>query len=260
MSSYLPVVIDDLTPLSHVAPPPGLSTGLELPAELQGRRYEGVAEPFPDALLIPRSEWKDRIEDRVRTRRVVKDRLLAGKVRVKDQAKTNYCWINAPTFAAEVVRFVQGERAVVLSPASGGAVIKKFRNVGGWGREALEFIAERGLVPAENWPANAIDRSYSTPENDALRPLYRVDEWWELEPQNLDQLVSCLLRGFPVAVGFNWWGHEVLAVDPVIHEGEIAIQIANSWSENWGDRGFGILKGRRMLPDDAVAPRSAVPS
>jgi hypothetical protein len=158
------------------------------------------------------------------------------------------------------VRHLQFEQHVVLSPASAGGPIKNFRNVGGWGKEGLEWIVENGLVPVDRWPANAIDRRLYTPENKELAKNYRVTEWWELEPRNLDHLVSCVLRGFPVAVGYTWWRHEVSGVDVVWQEGAVCLQIANSWGTNWGDRGYGLLCGRKMLPDDAVAPRQAVAS
>lgn len=256
-ASRLPI-IGDHTP----APPPpdGMSKGLSLSARPRGMAYGGLAEPFPDKLLIPRAEWRDRIEERKKTKRVLKDRLLKAGIQVKDQNGTNYCWINAPTFCVEAIRFLQNEKHVVLSPASAGARIKNYRNVGGWGKEGLEFIVEHGVCPVDRWPANGINRSYATAENVAEAKKYRVDEWWELEPRNLDQTISCLLRGYPIAVGYNWWRHEVTLVDADWVGNEAVGVIANSWSTNWGEKGYGILQGRKLLPDDAVAPRTAIPS
>lgn len=250
-------VIDDSTRPTD-ATPGGRSRGLRLAGRPKGLAYAGVADPFPDSLLIDKAEWADRINEREKSRRAIKARLLAGGVRVKDQESTNYCWINAPTFLTEVTRFLQNERRVVLSPASAGARIKKYKNAGGWGKEGLEWIAEHGLVPADQWPANAIDRRYETPANVELARRYRVVEWWELEPRNLEQQVSCLLRGFPIAAGFNWWAHEVSLVDAVWVNRQIGIQFANSWGESYGDKGYGVLQGSRMLSDDSVVPRSAI--
>jgi hypothetical protein len=247
-------VIDDTTPDRELFPS-WTGRGLELPAEPS---YAGVAEPFPDALLVPRGEWQGRIAERTERKQRLRDLVDAAGLPVKDQGSTNYCWVNAPAYCTEVVRVLQGEPTVVLSPASAGAQIKGFRNVGGWGKEALEWIVAHGLVPVAHWPANAIDRRYKTPENLTRARSYRVDEWWVLEPRNLDQLVSCLLRNIPVAVGYKWWGHEVTGLDPVWLDGEVALLIANSWGPQWGTNGFGVLQGRRLLPDDAVAPRTAI--
>ena len=167
------------------------------------------------------------------------------------------CWANAPVYATQVVRSQQNQGLVLLSPASVAAQIKNYKNVGGWGREALEWIVERGIVPVSQWPANAIDRRYATPANLALAMQYRVDEWTELKPRSLDQLVSLLLRRIPVPVGYSWWAHQVTAIDALWLDGEIAIRIRNSWG-NWGENGYGVLKGSRLLPDDAVAPRTAL--
>jgi hypothetical protein len=172
------------------------------------------------------------------------------------------CWINAPVFCVEITRHIQGDKHVSLSPASAGARIKNFRNSGGWGKEGLEFLAEHGVCPSAQWPDNAIRREHDTPANRELSKRYRVDEWWELEPRNLDHLVSAILRRKPVAVGYNWWRHEVTALGLVWTGSPENVQllIGNSWSTQWGDKGYGTLEGRKRLPDDAVCPRSVLAS
>lgn len=251
-------VIDDSTPISALQPAVrDKGRGLELP-EGFARSYEGVAEPFPKELYIPRSEWQARIQERKDLKATFRDLAARRGIKVKNQQSTSYCWINAPTFCVELIRAKQNQPHVVLSPASAGAQIKRYRNVGGWGREGLEWIVEHGLAPVDLWPANAIDRRYATESTIAEARKYRVDEWWVLPERDIDALASCVLRGHPVAVGYNWWSHEVSAVDMDWIDGEIALIIGNSWSENWGTNGYGVIQGRRMLPDDCVAPRSAL--
>lgn len=256
MSDGLAYIIDDSTPYTQLLPADrlrGLDLGLRGPDG-----YAGVAEPFPESLLIPRSEWQGRIAEREERKATIWHKAALDGWKVKDQNGTNYCWINAPTACIELIRLFQNEERVVLSPASGGAQIKNYRNVGGWGKEALEWIGENGLAPVSLWPANAISRQYATATTLATAKMYRQTEWWELKVRSLDQLVSCLLRDHPVAVGYNWWGHEVTACDPVWLDGTVAVRIANSWGEGWGEKGWGILQGNRMLPDDACAPRVAI--
>lgn len=221
----------------------------------------GLATTFTET--IPRSEWNDRIqymeENRMRLPDLVDDLKSRGKwngPRVLNQSQTNYCWINAPVHTIMLTRAKQGELYIPLSPASVGAKIKNFRNVGGWGSEGLKYIRERGVVPQSLWPANAIDRRYDNEESDRARSHFKCHEWYTLRPRNFDQLASCLLQNIPVAIGLNWWGHEVTAVALLrTGENEYAILIDNSWGENWGDKGRGVLAGTKMLPDDAVAPR-----
>jgi hypothetical protein len=90
-----------------------------------------------------------------------------------------------------------------------------------------------------------------------LAQQYRVDKWLELEPRNIDQLVSLDLRDIPVPVAYNWWGHEVTAYDAVWVNGEIGIRCRNSWGMSYGHLGFFLLQGNKMYPDDAVAPLTA---
>lgn len=251
-------VIDDGTPDRDLFRP-DKGRGLDLFSRPRGANaYGDAAEAFPDSLLIPRSDWQGMIEEMKEQESGLVHICDRAGLKVKDQQQTNFCWINAPTHCVEIVRTLQHQSAVSLSPASAGAQITNYRNEGGWGKQGLEFIIENGLVPSEKWPDNAIDRRYATPENKALAKKYRGVEWWELEPRNLEQLVSCLLRRYPVAIGLNWWSHEVTAVQPDWIDNDIALIIDNSWGQSWGTRGRGVLQGRRMLPDDAVALRTTI--
>lgn len=170
------------------------------------------------------------------------------------------CWVNSPTYAVEVVRLVQNQKMILLSPASAGAQIKHYQNEGGWGKEALQWISDRGLVPVDQWPANAIDPKFATDENLRLAKNYRCTEWWELSTDGMQEIWSCLLLDIPVCVGLSWWRHEVTYIDVDWIDGDIAIVFRNSWGTSYGNNGYSVLQGQRMYPDDAVAPRQAVAS
>jgi hypothetical protein len=246
----------------EVITPVGKETGLTLGLRSTPYGQMASAPPFPRELVMSKDEQLDRIKDLDRSSGSTRlsKRIITAGLPCPDQASTNYCWINAPTHCVEIMRLLHNLPMQILSPASAGARIKNFRNVGGWGEEGLQFIVENGLCPVELWPANAIDRKYDTPANREAAKKFRVTEWWELVPRDMDQLVSVLLMGFPVAVGYNWWGHEVTAIEPVIIDGQICIRIRNSWGMSWGDKGFSILQGKKMFADDAVVARVTMAS
>lgn len=223
---------------------------------------EGFSAPLPFP-LIPRSEWRDRIEEGERTKSFLSHLGDRSGLVVKNQRRTNYCWINAPTKAVEYLRAVQGQPYVELSPASVGAPLTNYANangdpagVGGWGTRGLKYLVEVGCCPASLWPSNAISKKYDTPSSRAARAQYRVSEWSDIK--TLDQVMTCLLMRIPVPVGLAWWGHLVLAVDPVINQsGQFGYRFDNSYGIEWGQKGRGVVLGSRAVPNDACAPRVA---
>lgn len=247
-------VIHDAFAVENVEFGRGLDLGLRGPGDYE---YGTAADPFPQELLIPRTEWQARIQEMEETKTRISDLIRKRNSPCKNQQATNYCWMNSPTRCAEIVYLQQSGKVLNLSPASGAARYTNFRNVGGWGRDALLWITEHGLNESTDWPANAIDRKYDTPENRKKAMSHRIIEWTELKPRNVDQLISMLLRRIPVACGYQWWGHETTAIDPVWIDGAVATRNENSWGPTYGANGMFILQGSRMLPDDAVAPRTA---
>lgn len=216
--------------------------------------------PFPDELLIPESDWQGMIEEMEERKTRVSDLVNQAGLPCKDQGSTNFCWANAPVHCLEVLRVIQNQPLVLLSPASVACPINGFRNQGGWGQDALEQLITAGAVPVKNWPANAIDRKYYTDANKTIALDYRTSEWFNIQPRNLKQFISCLLRRIPVACGYNWQQHETTAYEPVWVNGRIGTRNRNSWTMNWPSQGAGgyyILQGNKMYPDDAVAPRVA---
>jgi hypothetical protein len=252
-------MIDDATP-NDVLFPRQHKRGLRFPAHAPRAELRSVAakDPFPASLLIPASEWQARIQERQERGNTTRALMAANGIQIKRQT-IGYCWIFAPTLAVEIARVQQGNKHIPLSPASAGAYVKNFRDRGGWGHEALDRIHAAGINTTAEWPDNALDRRLDTQANREAAIKNRVPEWWHLPDDNVPAVISALLRGFTVAVGFNWWGHEVLAIDPVWIDGEACYEIANSWGPEWGDKGFGVLRGRKAVPQDAVVPRTVLP-
>jgi papain like protease len=252
------IVIDDESPSIIWETPDGMSTGYMAGARTTPYGRMATTTPFPSELIIPESEWQARIAEKEQRQNRISDLVLQAKLPSKNQQQTNYCWCNAPTGTVEMLRVIENEPMVSLSAASVGGPITGYKNVGGWGESALKYIVDNGIVPESLWPVNAINAKYHTPANVQAALDYRIVGWYELVPKNTDQMISCLLRNIPVAVGLNWWGHEVVFCDAVWLNGAIAIRFRNSWGNSYGSQGFSVLQGTKILADDAVCPLSTV--
>jgi hypothetical protein len=219
--------------------------------------YEGVND-IPDELLYPESEWEPRAKELEQNKANLSSLAKMLGVPVLDQEQTNYCWIFGVIGAFMLIRAMQGQKMIELSPASVGGPVTGFRNVGGYGEQGIVQLQKFGAVPTEFWGATDINSRLWTPENKAIAANYTCPEWFRLQPRNLKQLVSLLLRGVPVAVGFDWWGHLVYAVDVVFINGKLGIRIRNSWGNipQYPD-GYAVIQGNKMLFTDGTAPRMA---
>lgn len=248
-------VIDD----SFKVDAPDLNAGMKghKPRDWVKYGYGAVrgTAPFPPELIIEEKDWDYWAEKEEAEQSSIEHISDALGIKVKDQGQTNYCWINAPTHCVELLRAMMGLGYVELSPASVGAIINDFQNEGGYGAEAVEFLAKRGSVPVSLWPANAIDKKYNTAAADAERGKYQIDAWWDLHPRTPIEYASCLFRKMPIAVGLNWWGHEVTYIRWVKVNGVWGPKFDNSWGMGWGDKGRGTLIGKKALADDGIAPR-----
>lgn len=229
--------------------------------------------------LIPRSEWSDRIKGLIDAQAQLSDIRLRGNkgnpIPSTDQNGRGYCWIHSGTSAVLVNRAVMNEEYVALSAYAGACIIKNYRDEGGWGAQGLDFLMARGLPSEEFWPQRSVSRTHDNPATWENAAKHKVTEGFidlavAQYDRNLtfDQVATCLLSGVPVIGDFNWWGHSVclldlLDMDPSLDLMNInrwAIRLWNSWADSWGDRGMGVIKGRKCVPDGATAPRATLPS
>lgn len=221
-------VIDESTDLSHVRKSGDMSGYEARDFEANPFGSLGYAAPF-SMPLIPRAEWKDRIEEMTKTLSRLSDLAKLVGWKPKNQARTSFCWINCVTMADELARIVAGQPFVPLSPASVGAMLTSFRNIGGWPGNGMEYGAQHGWVPESLWPPNAIDKQYDTPAATAERAKYRASDWIEVKPKNFDQLMTLLLQRIPCFRADNRWSHAIGVMDPlVLQDGRFACLCPNS--------------------------------
>ncbi len=208
--------------------------------------------------LIPQSAWSDLIKKKTADKSRTSDIVTQKGLVALNQQQTEFCWCNAPTNTVRINRAKMNEPYIDLSPASVACKINGFRNQGGNGGTAIGYISDNGIVPVSLWPANAISRAYDTPQAAQARQRYKITQWLDLQPGNMNQVATMLLNNIPIAVGYDWWSHEVTLLDLVeVSPGVFGVLIWNSWGADWpsaGANGFSILSGRRMLPDDGQAP------
>lgn len=260
-----PIIDDDPASKTH-AFPDNVRTGL-LPRDYRESPPDMFAPPA-DLHLIPRSEWSARIKEQEQLTSRISDVLRGAGIPSMDQDGVGYCWSHSTTGCNQAVRALNNQPYVPLSAFAVAAIIKKGRDEGGWAGLSAKFLREVGQPSQKLWPQGKRDLSLDTPEMRANAALHKTLEDWvdltrDVYDQNLtfDQLATCLLTGIPCAVDFNWWSHSVMACDLVeVEAGDFGIRIRNSWSDSWGDKGFGILRGSKCIPNGALAIRSTTVS
>lgn len=228
---------------------------------LQDRDFEA----FPYGSIAPEFSFKvltwpeivERAEFNERNKCRTSDILRAKGFLSSNQSRTNYCWMHGPVNALIGTRIIRNYPNLPLSAASAAAIVKGFRNVGGWGGEALKHLQAYGVATVEHWPYNAISRQYVTDAMKQNAMLHRVTDWEDMPGRDKQVLFSALVQNIMCPVAYNWWGHLVCAVDPLITGPTSGnVLILNSH----GDRDFMALTGSRSSHSDAQAVRGVTPA
>ena len=217
--------------------------------------------------LIPRSEWSARIKEMEEAKTRLSDYRRIGNnglpIPSLDQNGQGFCWAYSTGMALMMSRMMSNQPYVRLSPHAVACKIKGFRDEGGWGALSMEFAVKNGYPSDKFWPQKSMSRSYDTLTVWGNAEKHRVQEgYWDLDAKvydrnlTFDQVMTCLMMRIPIVGDFNWWGHSVCLLDPVeVEPGSFGVRIINSWTDNWGNLGEGVLQGNKAIPDGAVAPR-----
>ncbi len=222
------------------------------------------AKPLPDELIIPRSEWKDRLaQQKADKARVIDIRNHGWKtdegskpIPSRDQDGKGYCWAHSSVSAMLLIRALMNEPYVDLSAFAVACIIKKYRDEGGWGAESLEWIAKNGVPTSEFWPQQSMKKTNDNPAMRENAALHKFVDWYDLEPRNLDHFVTACLNNWPIVSDFDWWGHSVctMCLEEVGNDvSSLVSWILNSWGDGWSANGAGQLKGKKALPDAMLA-------
>jgi len=250
--------------------------------------HAGVdAVDFP---TIPRSEWSSRLADQIARKGRLSDIKRAAGVPILDQNGRGYCWGHSATGAVQAARAVMNQPVIGLSAYSICCKIKNFRDEGGWGAAAAEFIAKYGVCDETVWPQRGTSRSLDNTANWQNAMKYRITaQLADMQDSQYDrnmaweQYATCWLLCNPTVNDYNWWGHSVEGDDLVegtqlygscrdedsgklltLEEFDLAwgmndpvtagfgCRIANSWGTSWSDQGYGVLAANKAVPNGGV--------
>lgn len=259
--------------------------------------YSVGMEAVPDMPKIPRNEWAERIrelqENKAALSHIRRTANNGRPIPSLDQNSKGYCWAHSAVMALILTLVKQGQPYTRLSAYFVACIIKNFRDEGGWGAAALDFLFQHGCCTVDKWPEKSMSRSNDNAQSRAEALLYRPTEAWvDLTPptynRNLseDEAGTSLLTLCAVIGDFNWWGHSVCLMDLVlssqakanrnglmatdfdsldlndprdlaIYEATFAKKGINSWTDSYGDLGEFVLEGSRATLNGGAAIRTA---
>ncbi len=206
-----------------LAIPPGQATGC-LPRET---RVGEVCPLLSDRItIIPREDWQPYI-GKVKLRSFVQVVLSQGQI--------GSCATEATSQSIMIDEAVAGLDHVLLNPWSLYAFTSGGRDQGSTIDGNLQRARSHGVLPESVWPrgGQGAHRWNEKPQQSLFdKHALKIDEFYELN--TINEIGTALIRGFPVVYGWN--GHScvltgLLSLDKA--------QYCNSWSIDWGDKGFG---------------------
>ncbi len=225
-------------------------------------------DPPTGIVLIAEAEYDERIAAQDRDESSlhhIRMRAVNGRpMPTLDQNGQGYCWAYSTTRGVMLYRAASNMPYVRLSAHAIGCMVKGFRDEGGWCGLSAKFHREKGCPSVAFWVEKSMSRSNDRPETWMNALLHRVTEEFvdltrDVYDQNLTkrQIETCLLSNIPVAVDYNEWSHSICATRlRKVEAGSYSPQIDNSWSDEWGDNGTGIIRTSWDV-DGAVAIRVA---
>lgn len=233
--------------------------------------YDNIPAAAVDMPTLTDSEIIDRIKYREEQGATVQQIRRTrgpggGIIPSLDQDGIGYCWCHSPTMCMILARAIMNQPYVRLSAFSVGCLVKNYRDQGGWGADAVDFISKNGVASEEFWPNQSMKRSNDTPAMRANAALHKITEGWidfqvEVWGRSLtyQQQMTWLATGGLIVGDFNWWGHSVCLMDAVVVDGKPWPRGINSWTDQWGDKGEFVLQGSKAVMDGGVGIRVVTP-
>ncbi len=237
--------------------PPGYSTGLiKRDYKSHPSGYLSFAPSFRDSMLVPESEWPERLKEQKAKKASLLDlrKKFFAYLKSLDQDGLGLCWAFSSTKAVMYLRAIMNEPGIRLSAWWVAGKVVNWQDQGYWGSASLAQIAKGGVPSEEKCPS--YKSSYDTADVAADAATRKVTKWMdgsEDRGKNRAMMISCFLLGLPPVLDFNHMGHSMCgcnleSIDP------LEINCDNSWGGSGGPDGLYNLKGSDAIPDGIVCP------
>lgn len=194
---------------------------------------------------VPRSEWKDRIEYKKAHGLFPGSWFERGKVKILNQGSFGYCWMYGVVGAMQLRYAMTGQVAPYFNAHFTAWLGKRGANRGGWGGEALGYLDQWGVPIMDIFPGKPTNQAaFDRHEVRENAKLHKVWKFTELRRNSFQALMDMWLSDdpMPVSQAYNWWGHLVYAMEPVVTgRDSFGTLIGNSWDYSWGTHGRGII-------------------
>ncbi len=200
---------------------------------------------FPSSLLIPRNEWKDKIDEKEEQGYSLQNYFDY----VYNQNPVSSCVYNAACrcYAIRYAVLYGASKMVIPSPMSGYNQVAKSRNSGSYVRGAMEHLTKVGVLPSDRYKSIFKHTLHeNTPftrrmpngwEETAKHFRVAEDGWYSINSK--EEFASAILHRLPICYGRS--GHSICAED-LLYEakgGRITYYISycDSYSKSRGKNG-----------------------
>lgn len=175
----------------------------------------------------------------------------------KNQKQQNFCWGNAPCYGMEACLIATGAPSKVLSAPLPCDEITHGQNVGGSGVVWVNHVVEHGTCIDSMCPTGTLHPNM-TAELKANRLLHKIELTTEIDPLDLQLLMTRVALDKPTSVGIPAASHEMIVVRLLVDEkGKIWMMPRQTWGGEWGGHnGYCLLGDPYTRFDEAISVES----
>jgi hypothetical protein len=215
-------------------------------AALPPHGLHGVPRMAATRVVLPRGQWQE--VDLTRT----------WPLPIEDQGRSSACTGHMEQVVAALAWARRTNEVVRFSPTFGYALCNGDRDQGAVISDVVRSLATAGICLASEFPEGHIYRRQIPPQAFQTALRYRLGEWSHVP--TFDEMATAITLGMPagvgVLVGNNVFqapggvcpvpdrvvgGHALPVVGLINRAGRWLLKVQNSWTADWGDRGYGYL-------------------